>query len=173
ADPLSLIEKEIAVIRPGARPLVLFDSNATEAERRLLSRLDKLDLLAVRMRPTETSDAIRARLAKSGLPPRVVDAPAVLDEGSALDIGPDLDSVRLSRVAKRMRGAGFPVAAIVYRGPVPPSTIGFAARPPFAESPSACARLEASTGAPLLPGNSIAIELDNGRARRWLLDAIA
>jgi cardiolipin synthase len=186
ADPLSAIEKEVAVIRPGARPLVLFDSNAPEPERRLLSGLEKLDLLAVRMRPTESSDAIRARLAKSGLPPRVVDAPAVLDEGSALDVGPDLDSVRLARVATRMRGAGFPVAAIIYRGPVPPSTAGFAAlraeqassefpapAPRSEGPPTSIARLDAATGAPLIPGNHIEIELDNGRARRWLLDAIA
>jgi cardiolipin synthase len=194
ADPLSLVETELAVIRPGSRPLVLFDSNATELELRLLSRLEKLDLLAVRMRATERSDAIRARLTKSGLPPRVIDAPAVLDEGSALDVGPDLDAVRLARVARRMRAARFPVAAIVYRGPVQPSTDGFAAlradqalsdlpaQPPFPKdhSPGARldaatlgARLDAATGAPLVAGNRIEIELDNGRARRWLLDAIA
>jgi cardiolipin synthase len=193
ADPLSLVENEVAVIRPGARPLVLFDSNATEPELRLLSRLETPDLLAVRMRATESSDAIRARLAKSGLPPRVVDASSVLDEGSALDVGPDLDAVRLARVARRMRGAGFPVAAIVYRGPVSPSTVEFAAlradqttsglaiQPSSPEAPTFCAgldatpsaRLEAATGSPVLSGNRIEIELDNARARRWLLDAIA
>ena len=194
ADPLSVVETEVAVIRPGAHPLVLFDSSATEPELRLLSRLETPDLLAVRMRATERSDAIRARLAKSGLSPRVVDASSVLDEGSALDVGPDLDAVRLARVARRMRGAGFPVAAIIYRGPVPPSTVEFAAlRADQAASDLATrlfspeapgvragldttapgARLEAATGSPVLPGNRIEIELDNGWARRWLLDAIA
>jgi len=193
ADPLSVVEAELAVIRPGSRPLVLFDSNATAPELRLLSRLERLDLVAVRMRATERSDTIRARLTKSGLPPRVIDAPAVLDEGSALDVGLDLDAVRLARVARRMRAARFPVAAIVYRGPVSPSTAGFAAlraeqvssalagAAPLPEphfplaglDATFSARLDAATGAPLVPGNRIEIELDNGRARRWLLDAIA
>ncbi len=70
-DPLTSIEQEVAVIRPASRPLILFDSNATEAELRLLSRLAGIDLLAVRMRVTENAGAIRARLEKAGLPRRV------------------------------------------------------------------------------------------------------
>ena len=127
ADPLACIEEEIVLIRPAFRPLVLFDSNLAEAELRFLSRIQGAELLAVRMRVTESCRAIRARLRKAGIRDSVVDARAVLDEGSALDVGNDLDSVRLARVATRMRAAGFPVAAIVYRGAFRPSTIGFAA----------------------------------------------
>ncbi len=127
ADPLTCIEEDIAVIRPASRPLVLFNSNLVESELRLLSRVEGADLLAVRMRVTESCRAIRARLRKAGLRDSVVDARAVLDEGSALDVGNDLDSVRLARVATRMRAAGFPIAAIVYQGAFTPSTIGFAA----------------------------------------------
>ena len=185
ADPLTCIEEDIALIRPASRPLVLFNSNLVESELRLLSRVEGADLLAVRMRVTESSRAIRARLRKAGLRDSVVDARAVLDEGSALDVGNDLDSVRLARVATRMRAAGFPVAAIVYQGAFTPSTIGFAAiRPeqlpsnlslelPSRGIPSLGQRLDATTGAPLIAGNRIELELDNATARGWLLEAIA
>jgi phosphatidylserine/phosphatidylglycerophosphate/cardiolipin synthase-like enzyme len=184
-DPLTSIEADVVVIRPASRPLILFDSHATETELRSLSRLDGVDLLAVRMRATESAGAIRARLRKAGLPPRVIDARAVLDEGAALDVGADLDAVRLARVATRMRGAGFPVAAIIHHGGLAPSTIGFvvlraedvastlAVQPPSTEAPSLGRRLGATTGASLIAGNRVEIELDNGRARRWLLDGIA
>ncbi len=185
ADPLTCIEEDFALIRPASRPLVLFHSNLVESELRLLSRVEGADLLAVRMRVTESSRAIRARLRKAGLRDFVVDARAVLDEGSALDVGNDLDSVRLARVATRMRAAGFPVAAIVYQGPFTPSTIGFVAirpeqlpsnlslQPPSRESRSLGQRLDATTGAPSIAGNRIELELDNATARRWLLEAIA
>ncbi|HEY6147457.1 MAG TPA: phosphatidylserine/phosphatidylglycerophosphate/cardiolipin synthase family protein, partial [Thermoanaerobaculia bacterium] len=185
ADPLTGIEDDIAVIRPGSRPLVLFLSHLAEPELRLLSRVEGADLLAVRMRVTESSRAIRARLRKAGIRDFVVDARAVLDEGSALDVGNDLDSVRLARVATRMRAAGFPVAAIVYQGPFTPSTIGFAAIRPEQlssnlslqlaprENRSLGQRLDASTGASSIAGNRIELELDNATARRWLLEAIA
>ena len=184
-DPLTSIELDVAVIRPGSRPLVLFDSQATQSELRSLSRLDGVDLLAVRLRATESAGAIRARLRKAGLPARVIDARAVLDEGAALDVGEDLDAVRLARAATRMRAAGFPVAAIIHRGGLAPSTIGFAVlraedvapnlavQPPSTRAPSLGRRLEATTGASLIAGNRVEVELDNGRARRWLLGAIA
>ncbi|MGZ8859487.1 MAG: phospholipase D-like domain-containing protein [Thermoanaerobaculia bacterium] len=184
ADPLSSIEQHVSVIRPGLRPLVLFDSTATEAELHRLSRVEGVDLLAVRMRVTESSAAIRARIANAGIAARVVDARAVLDEGSALDVGDDVDAVRLARVAARMRAAGFPVAAIVYRGVVAPSTISFTAFradevpsrlelvPPSARPSSLTDRLDATAGAPLIAGNRIDVELDNAKARRWLLESI-
>ena len=185
ADPLTVIEEDIALIRPGSRPVILFNSNLVESDLRLLSRLEGAELLAVRMRVTESCRAIRARLRNVRLRDAVVDARAVLDEGSALDVGNDLDSVRLARVATRMRAAGFPIAAIVYQGPFTPSTIGFAAiRPeelpsnlslqlPSRGDPSLGPRLDATTGAPLIAGNRIELELDNATARRWLLEAVA
>ena len=183
-DPLSAIEQHVSVIRPGSRPLVLFDSAVAEPELARLSGVEGVDLLGVRMRVTESAAAIRARVEKAGLPPRVIDARAVLDEGSALDVGDDVDAVRLARVATRMRAAGFPVAAIVYRGALTPSTIAFPAFraeevPPRIALAQPCVtpsslsdRLEATTGAPLIGGNRIEVELDNRKARRWLVDAI-
>ena len=184
-DPLSFIEQHVSVIRPSSRPWILFDSTATETEIHRLSRVPGAELLAVRMRITESAATIRARVAKAGIAPRVVDARAVLDEGSALDVGDDADAVRLARVATRMRAAGFPVAAIVYRGALAPSTIAFRAfraeevpsrfelSPPSPAGSSLSERLDAATGAPLIEGNRIEVELDNAKARRWLLESIS
>ena len=92
--------------------------------------------------------------------------------------------MRLARVATRMRAAGFPVAAIVYRGALAPSTISFPAfraeevpsrlelSPPSPASSSLSDRLDATTGAPLIEGNRIEVELDSAKARRWLLESI-
>jgi len=189
SDPLAAIERPVGVIRPGGRPLLLFDSELADRDLALLAGLrgrDAPELLAVRLRPTRSCNAIRARLRAAGLPTRVADASAVLDEGAALDVPDAVDPVRLARVAARMRAAGFPVAAIVHRGPHTPRTIGFAAvraedvpatpwtvDAPAPQPRSPEHRLEATTGAALLPGNRIEIELDNAQARRWLLDAIA
>jgi phosphatidylserine/phosphatidylglycerophosphate/cardiolipin synthase-like enzyme len=188
-DALAAIEAEVRVVRPG-RPLILFDAGLSEEEMRALATRGTriaAALLAVRLRPTRGCRAIRARLERAGLPAVVIDASAVLDEGVAHDVGPELDAVRLARVAARMRGAGgYPVVAIVHRGASRPRTIGFAAlgateisrwRPPRAAGDlapvSTQARLEATTGASLIPGGRVEIELDNARARRWLLEAIA
>jgi phosphatidylserine/phosphatidylglycerophosphate/cardiolipin synthase-like enzyme len=116
-----------------------------------------------------------------------VDGSAILDEGAALDVGEEMDAVRLARVAARLRGtAGFPIAAIVHRVMPTPATIGFAALTAeqiTTDTPwrmdervaghSVPNRLEAVTGAALIPGNRIDVELDNATARRWLLESIA
>jgi phosphatidylserine/phosphatidylglycerophosphate/cardiolipin synthase-like enzyme len=188
-DPLAAIEQQIDVIRPGARPLVLFDAGLADRDLALLAGLggqEAHDLLAVRMRPTQSCTSIRTRLRRAGLPTAVVDASAVLDEGVAFDVPEAVDPVRLARVGARMSAGGFPVSAIVHRGAHTPKTIGFAAvsaekiggtpltpNPRAPQSLSLDRRLEATTGAALLPGNRIEVEMDNATARRWLLEAIA
>ena len=172
------VEQEVCVIRPGARPLILFDANLSAPA---VSKIDSADVLAVRMRPIRSCRAIRRSLRRAGLAPVVVDASAILDEGSALDVDENLDAVRLSRVGARMRAAGFPVVAIVHGDGPAPRTTGFAALKPEQASdssrwqfePPAATGIAAATGAPLIAGNRIEIELDNAKARHWLLDAIA
>jgi len=123
---------------------------------------------------------------RAGLPPRVVDASAVIDEGPALDVGMHVDAVRLARVGAHMREAGFPVAAIVHGAARVPSTTGFAA---LRASDLATAQLQPSavasthmtlaehldgvTATRSIAGNRIELEIDNAKARHWLLDAIA
>jgi cardiolipin synthase len=188
-DPLAAIEEQVALIRPGSRPLLLFDAGLADADLALLAGLAGAhapDLLAVRLRATRSCKAIRTRLRAAGLRPVVADASTVLDEGAALDVAEIVDSVRLARVGARLRSAGFPVVAIVHGGPHPPRTIGFAAvtaseaaashwrlDAPVDRVRSAAARLEAITGASLIAGNRVELEFDNARARGWLLDAIA
>ncbi len=188
-DPVSNIEQHVTLVRPGSRALILFDSDLRDEELSLLAHLEaekRAELLAVRMRPMRSCHSIRSRLRHAGLPPRVADASAVLDEGVALDVPSDVDPVRLARVGARMRAGGFPVVAIVHRGPHTPRTIGFASlraedlatttfslRTPERQPPSLARRLEATTGAALLDGNRVELELDNAKARLWLLDAIA
>ncbi len=188
-DPLAVIEEQVAVIRPGSRPLLLFDADLADEELLLLAGLraaEAAELLAVRLRATESCKAIRTRLLGAGLPPVVADASTVLDEGEALDVAKTVDPVRLARVGARMRCAGFPVVGIVHDGSHSPRTIGFtavtaleaAARrwrldAPVGGSRSVALRLEATTGASLIGGNRVELELDNATARRWLLDAIA
>lgn len=181
-------EVEIERIKPSSRPLVLFDAAIANAELTSIARAAStrgIDVLAVRVRPVQSCRSIRARLMRAGLPPRVVDASAVLDEGPALDVGMHVDAVRLARVAARMREARFPVAAIVHAAARVPSTNGFAALrasdlataplPPsvLPSTHTLAQRLDAVTGTRSIAGNRIELEIDNAKARRWLLDAIA
>ena len=189
ADPVAAVEQRIAVIRRGPRPIGLFDAQLPDDDLAHLSRMGGRggpDLLAVRLRPVPSCASIRARLASLGLPDRVADASAVLDEGAALDVPEEADAVRLARVAARMRGAGFPVVAVVHGGLQTPRAFGYSAfrademaaalplsfdpPPPTATLPT---RLDAATGAAAIPGNRVEIELDNPTARGWLLEAIA
>jgi phosphatidylserine/phosphatidylglycerophosphate/cardiolipin synthase-like enzyme len=186
-DPLAAVERQIAVVRPGPAPLVLFDAELPDEELPALALARGAELLAVRLRPARSCHLLRDRLRAAGLPPRVVDASAVLDEGDADDVGDLQDAVRLARTATRLREAGFPVAAIVHRGPHAPDARGFAAlragelahhrlepgADPGPRPVSLSARLEARVAAATIGGNRVELELDNGTARRWLLDAIA
>jgi len=192
--PLAAVELHVAVLRPGSAPLVLFDAELVDEALSALagfaatSARTRVELLAVRLRPLQSCRSIRARLQAAGLPLRVVDASTVLDEGAALDVPELADAVRLARTAARMRAAGFPVSAIVHSATQTPSTIGFAALHvdeiaalrgaslPAVALPakpvSLAERLDLVTGAPVIAGNRIEIELDNVQARRWLLAAI-
>lgn len=176
SDPLPAIEERVSVVRPGSRPLLLFDAELPDS---LLASLAALegppapDRLAVRLRPTASCRALRQRLEEAGLPPVVADARAILDEGDALDVPEQADALRLSRVAQRMRRAGFPVAAIVHGAPIQPRVAGFGA----ISAPALLGERQVEPSLPLpeprpIPGNRLEMELDNSRARRWLLEAI-
>lgn len=152
-DALAAVEHRVAVLRPGARPLLLFDCELPDERLAALGeQAGAAELLAVRLRPTRRVAEIRQRLQRARLHACVVDARTVLDEGEAHDVGETQDAVRLERVAVKLRAAGFHVASVVQRATAP-----LAPRP----------------DGELLPGNRIEVELDNARARRWLLDAIA
>ena len=178
ADPVAAVEQRIAVVRPGARALALFDADLPDDDLACLTRTapDGLDLLAVRLRPVRSCAFLRARLASRGLAEVVLDAGAVLEEGPGLDVPPEADPVRLARIAERMRGAGYPVAAVVHAGLHTPRTAGF----PAVRAGELAAALPTSLAAAptvmapgTIPGNRIDLEVDNPTARGWLLDALA
>jgi phosphatidylserine/phosphatidylglycerophosphate/cardiolipin synthase-like enzyme len=190
SDPLAAIEARIAIVQRGTRPLWLFDAELPDATLRALeacsSRL-AAHVLAIRLRPSRSCRALRARLRATRLRTAIVDARAVLDEGEALDVSEALDAVRLARVAVRLRAAGFPVTAIVHRGPLPPTTHDFVALTerdlgPEASAPSEIPVLSLPSVGPSNGGftpfgtryenNRIELELDNRVARGWLLEAI-
>jgi phosphatidylserine/phosphatidylglycerophosphate/cardiolipin synthase-like enzyme len=180
------VEGSVAVLRAGPRALVLFDAEIDPRELKLLREVSWAEPLAVRMRSMQSCASLRARLRAALLPPRVIDASAVLGEGEALDVPSQADAVRLARVASRMLADGFRIAAIVYRGPHKPVTSAFAAvRPlelPELSAPdrvltargraSLAERLNATTGSARIEGNQIEVELDNPKARGWLLSSI-
>jgi phosphatidylserine/phosphatidylglycerophosphate/cardiolipin synthase-like enzyme len=193
---LRSIETQVRVLRAGARPCLLFDADLKPDELRMVRDVTWADPVGVRVRSTLSCRSLRARLRAAGLPPIVVDAGAVLDEGDAHDVSGLVDAVRLARTAARLRAHGFDVPAIVYRGPHEPSTIGFAAVRPhhlsaFTPPSAACdtgggtcgatghvrradlsSQLDATTGSETIAGNRIEVELDNEKARNWLLEAI-
>src|SRR5271157_2696599 len=184
ADPLALVEAGVAVLRAGSRPMILFDAETEKDQLPLIHGAAWADLVGARVRPVHSYTSLRAKLRAAGLPPYVIDAGAVLGEGEAPDVPELADAVRLARAATRMRADGFPVAAIVYRGPHEPATQGFAAARPeqlaaLAAAPTAARghaslaeRLNATTGSEPIDGNRIEVELDNPTARTWLLSAI-
>ncbi|MGA9522660.1 MAG: phosphatidylserine/phosphatidylglycerophosphate/cardiolipin synthase family protein, partial [Myxococcaceae bacterium] len=177
ADPLAAIEQQVAVIHPGNHPLILFDA---EVDNSVLTALAALsgppvpELLAVRLRPTQSCRSIRERLLVAGLPPHVIDARAALDEGEALDVSEMNDPVRLARVGARLHAAGFPVTAVLHRGPASPEVRGFAAMsaPYLLGEGRSDEALAPFVPAEVVPGNRIELELDNATGRSWLLEAI-
>ncbi len=182
--PLSSLDTQVAVLRPDARPRLLFDAELQLHELRAIKQVTWAEPIGVRIRSTRSCRSLRARLRAAGLAPIVIDTSTVLGEGDAHDVPALIDAVRLARTAARMRAHGFRIAAVVYRGAHPPSTTAFAAvRPdelsatPLPAGPAAaCAtlssRLDATTDTSLIGGNRIEVELDNSQARHWLRHAI-
>jgi cardiolipin synthase A/B len=184
-DPLASIEASVAVLRAGPNNIVLFDAEIDKNELSLIRAATWAEPVGVRVRSIRSCASLRAKLRTAGLPPYVIDAGAVLGEGEALDVPPQVDAVRLARTAARMRGAGFPVVAIVYHGPHEPSVSGFVAvlaneiaalaapaHGAVGTPASVSERLDMTTASETISGNRIEVELDNEKARGWLLSSI-
>ena len=178
-DDVVAVERHIAIVRPGNRPLLLCDADVVDATLQLLPHLEPL---VVRLRPVKSLRAIRERLRALSLPAHVLDARAVLDEGDAVDVSEALDAVRLARVAVRLREAGFPIVALVHRGPLSPTApdgmVCFQEAallacapdvPALQPQPPSLRRVDQGA----MAGNLVQLEIDNQTARRWLMEAIA
>lgn len=127
-EPLAAVEERIFVLSPDGQPLLLFDSGLEDATLRAIAEV------ASRWRSRRCASARHAAAARFGSASvkwgsrRTSSMPRlVLDEGDAIDISEPFDSVRLLRVAAKMRSARFEIAAIVHRGHVELRSEGFAA----------------------------------------------
>jgi cardiolipin synthase len=192
-DPLAVVDTHVSLVRPGSARVVLFDARLDGAAlaqiRTELGGEDRL-ALGVRLALDDSVTALRARTAAAGFTrPLVLDARAVLHEGEAADVPPNVDAVRLCRVAGRLRADGVQVDAVVHAPAGEILATGFAAFTP-ADLPSARdrvalvfvappppragpgARLDVTTGAAATAGNRVRIVLDNAVARTTLLDLV-
>ena len=156
-NALAALEQRFVVVRPANQTFVLFDAELSDEKLRIVrdtARASGVEPLAVRLRPTTRANVLRERFHAAGVPCRLLDARAILDEGDALDVAEANDPVRLRRVASRLGSTGFRIASVLDRQlerPEPPT----------------------DGAAVWIEGNQVEVELDNARARRWLLDAIA
>ena len=179
------IELRVAILRPGPRPLILFEAELEDAALSSIRSVAWAEPVGVRVRSIRSCQSLRTKLRRARLSPHVIDAGAVLGEGDALDVPAQVDAVRLARTAARMRADGFSVAAIIYQGPHQPSTTGFAAvradeiaalaappRSTLTNPISVSSRLDMTTASETISGNRIEVELDNEKARGWLLSSI-
>ncbi|MFZ5440601.1 MAG: phospholipase D-like domain-containing protein [Myxococcota bacterium] len=174
-----------------SRPLVLIDP-AFPVER--LGELEPFasehECVVVRLRASETLEALRSRFDAAlpwGGPLGLIDASAWLDDANALDVPQAVDGLRLLRLANRLVARGARVGAIVTSDAHELETRDFAVWTPATlsrRSPSAAlsrcpevpveaeARWRWLSGAALVPGNAVELELENGQARARLLHAI-
>ncbi len=155
----------------------------------------KRELWPVRLRPDEPLHTLRLRLREQVGPSPVLDAAQVLREGDPSSVPGRVDGIRLARVATVLRAEGIAVEAIVHPEGLEAYGIGFsvetpqtiaassaeelltrwhaAYRPPAGPTRTLHARLDALTDSHCDHGNVVELEVDNRRARRAVLEAIA
>jgi cardiolipin synthase A/B len=174
------------------RPIVLLDARypldaLVDVEPFVLDHT----VIVVRLRADQTLESVRAQFDAAvpwGGPVPVLDASAFLDDGGAGDVSELVDGVRLQRVALALIAQGAPVVALITAAtPAPQSPLmtswtvaGLRSRSPTArlgETPFAGTldeetRWQLCTGATLVPGHRVTLELENGEARRGLIAAI-
>lgn len=171
-----------------ARPAVLVDSRLPQESFDDLERLAAdFELIFVRLRTDEPLHELRARLLARlpwGGPALVIDAQAWLDDGGASDVPVAADAQRLVRLALRLRALGARASAVVTSAnahvellrELPVFTpASLARRTPGAPAPAPRATvtdpLTLLSRAEPVAGNQVELELDNGVARRALLEA--
>lgn len=146
--PQIAANQRFAVLRPGDRPVVVFDSALPTL--RLKDLPKDCDVVAVRLRPNGRASTIRRRLYEAGYEAYVLDARVVLDEGAAFDVNERNDSIRLKRVAAKLKGSGFDVRL-------------------FTGKELESAEIYVSQS---FSHNRVELEINNRLARAWLLDGI-
>lgn len=147
-------------------------------------------LAVVRLRADQPLHVLRERFDAAvpwGGPVALLDASALLDDEGAGDVPSSVDALRLQRLGLRLQAAGVPVVAgLVPEGPelrAPTFATWTSAQlltrsptqplsPPPARVEDAEDRWRLLTGASLVEGHAVTLELDNERARRRLIESI-
>ncbi len=189
ADPLEAVECRAAVVTPGQRRVWLADAELAPPVLAELGRLvpDRI-LAAVRLREEPGFADLREVLSAAGIAETpLLDAGALLDDGRPDDLPGGIEDVRLRRVASRLRAWGIAVEGVVSSGTraYPGGAFLFATA---AEALAAGAAglleraeglfrapreaLDELSGSELRRGNRVEVEIDNGRARRRLIELV-
>jgi phosphatidylserine/phosphatidylglycerophosphate/cardiolipin synthase-like enzyme len=152
------------------RPLVLADATIDPARfDELLAGAGGAEIVFVRLRRQDAVETLRERWSSvRGGPPLLLDASAWLDDGGALDVPRAVDAQRLRRLGLRFATLGVEIAAVV----TPDRWLPVAARPLDRQDDPLARELDLVTDAPVIPGNAVALDLDNAAAREALLAAI-
>lgn len=169
------------------RPVVFVDSRlAPGAFADLEPLAADVELVFVRLRGDEALHELRARLLHQlpwGGPVLIIDAQAWLDDGGGADVPRAADAQRLLRLALKLRALGARASAVVLA-----AEVHLHAEALEVLSPAALARrrpgstpraapgpvddaLTLLSGARPVGGNHVELELDNGAARRALIEA--
>ncbi len=111
----SALQTTFRVLRPSTRPLVLFDTTLKETtlQRLFCEDFSPAQPVAVRVRRSRSLGRIRETLAAVTDTSWLLDASQILDDGYPTDLPPGTTTLRLMRVALRLRSAGYHVAALV------------------------------------------------------------
>lgn len=174
------------------RPLALLDSRfPLEALAEVEPFARDHEVVLVRLRADEPLEPLRARFdaaAPWGGPVPLLDASAVLDDAGAGDVPASVDALRLQRLGLKLQLEGVPaVVGLVAEGPelqcpafATWTLAQLRARSPtqaLSPSPSPVQteeeRWQRLTGAALVEGHRVTLELDNEAARRRLLASFA
>ena len=190
-DPIENIEAVINVLREVDGPIALVDAHLDAASMKRTHEAfdgESRTFIAVRLAPGEPARAIRMRMREAGFTrPCVVDVRDILDEGDTADVPSEVFAVRLCRAAARMRAHGLDIDVVVAFAPAYARGSGFAVlgvndlgdleakrrathRPP--PDVRRATDLDVLTDSRTMPGNRLAIDLDNADARARLISTI-
>jgi len=189
------LETFVRVIHPEQYPLVLFDLELPDISLQKLTELqcpEQTLFVGVRLQRNRLPREDRERLQACGLTPWVLDASQLLDDGNPSDIPPGTESLRLFRVALRLRTYGLQLFGIIVKESHLDKNRGFSIvdeaqleqesldwdtlfaqhfQPPTTRDTklSFSALTQQMLGAQISTGNALQLQIDNKEAREHLI----
>lgn len=190
-EAIARIEAAVRLLAPGGR-IALLDAEAPVDPPAFAplpgEPADARRWWAVRLDPTVPCRALRARLARFPIG-GLIDAGAVLGDGDPDDLPAAARSLRLARVARRLRAAGYGVDLVLGPSPVAGAASSPVERWASLDLPARARRIASAWHPPPDPTDAIGVmraltdaiptsatrlhvELDNAVARRRLIEVI-